>query len=168
MTIIPRGLSLGVTQQLPEREKHTYTKSYLLTTLTVLMGGRAAEEIVFQTSTTGAQNDLLRATEIARRMVCEWGMSEKLGPVHFGSRHEEVFLGRDFLQLKEHSEQTAWIIDQEVKAILESVYQRAKELLSRHRQILDKIAQLLLEKETLSGEELSQLVAPAFSPAPAG
>jgi cell division protease FtsH len=158
VTIIPRGMALGVTQQLPERDKHMYSKDYLSTYLTVLMGGRAAEEIVFQTVTTGAGNDIRQATEIARKMVCEWGMSERIGPVHFGSRHEEVFLGRDFLQMKEYSEQIAWEIDQEVKTLVTKAYERAKEILTSYRSVLEKIAKLLLERETISGEEIDQIL----------
>jgi cell division protease FtsH len=158
VTIIPHGLALGVTQQLPEQETHTHSRSYLETLLAVLMGGRAAEMLVFRDATTGAASDIQRATEIARKMVCEWGMSEKIGPLRFGLGHEEVFLGRDLVQLKEYSEATASLIDQEVQGIVRSAYEKAYALIETHRPILEEIVQLLLERETISGEEIDAVL----------
>ena len=124
VTIIPRGRALGLTQQLPLDERHTYPKEYLLSTLTVLLGGRAAEELVFQHFTTGAGNDLERATELARKMVCNWGMSEELGPVTFGKREEQIFLGREFAQSKDFSEETARAIDAAIKNLVLSAHNK--------------------------------------------
>jgi len=149
VTIIPRGRALGVTQQLPLDERHTYPKDYLLGTLTVLLGGRAAEELVFNQFTTGAGNDLERATDLARKMVCNWGMSEELGPVTFGKREEHIFLGREISQPKDFSEETAKTIDAAIKNLVMSAYQRAKDLLNAHLTELQALAQALLEKETL-------------------
>jgi cell division protease FtsH len=144
VTIIPRGRALGLTQQLPLDERHTYPKEYLMDTLTVLLGGRAAEEQVFQHFTTGAGNDLERATELARKMVCNWGMSEELGPVTFGKREEHIFLGREFAQAKDFSEETARTIDAAIKNLVLNAYRRAQELLAGHRVELLALAQALL------------------------
>ncbi|MBW1991787.1 MAG: ATP-dependent zinc metalloprotease FtsH [Deltaproteobacteria bacterium] len=159
VTIIPRGRALGVTQQLPLDERHTYPKDYLLGTLTVLLGGRAAEELVFNQFTTGAGNDLERATDLARKMVCNWGMSEELGPVTFGKREEHIFLGREISQPKDFSEETAKTIDAAIKNLVMSAYQRAKDLLNAHLTELQALAQALLEKETLDGQEIAALLA---------
>jgi cell division protease FtsH len=159
VTIIPRGRSLGLTQQLPLDERHTYPKDYLMDTLTVLLGGRAAEELVFQHFTTGAGNDLERATELARKMVCNWGMSDELGPVTFGKREEHIFLGREFAQSKDFSEETARLIDNAIKNLILSAYGRGKDLLTSHRAQLQALAQALLEKETLDGREIDNLLA---------
>ena len=158
VTIIPRGLALGVTQQLPEEDRHVHTKDYLLKLITVLLGGRAAEEIVFGQQTTGAANDLERATEIARKMVCAFGMSERLGPLTFGKKDELIFLGKELATHKEYSEKTAEEIDEEVKNIVISCYEEAKWLLKENRDALEAIVKALLEKEVISGEELDELL----------
>jgi cell division protease FtsH len=158
VTIIPRGMALGLTQQLPIDEKHTYPREYLLNNLTILFGGRAAEELVLNHMTTGAGNDIEKATELAHRMVCEWGMSVKLGPMTFGKKEEQIFLGRDFTQQQDYSESTAVEIDAEVRRIVLECYQRAKDILSNNLHLLHKIAQALLEKEVLDGQEIDALV----------
>ncbi len=158
ITIIPRGMALGLTQQLPEEDRYLHTREYLLKLITVLLGGRAAEELVFGHQTTGAANDLERASEIARKMVCAYGMSEKLGPLSFGKRDELVFLGRDLAISREYSEKTAQEIDEEVKRIVLMCYGEAKGLLEKNREVLDAVADRLLEKEVMSGEELDELL----------
>jgi cell division protease FtsH len=158
VTIIPRGMALGLTQQLPMDEKHTYPKEYLLNNLVILFGGRVAEELVLEHMTTGAGNDIEKATDLARRMVCEWGMSEKLGPMTFGKKEEEIFLGRDFTQKVDYSENTAIEIDAEVRRIIQESYHRAKELLKSNLRLLHKVAETLLEKEVLDGSEIDTIV----------
>jgi cell division protease FtsH len=158
VTIIPRGMALGLTQQLPMDEKHTYPKEYLLNNLVILFGGRVAEELVLEHTTTGAGNDIEKATDLARRMVCEWGMSEKLGPMTFGKKEEEIFLGRDFTQKVDYSESTAIEIDGEVRRIIQESYHRAKELLKTNLRILHRVAEKLLEKEVLDGSEIDAIV----------
>uniref|UniRef100_A0A7V6DQX6 ATP-dependent zinc metalloprotease FtsH n=1 Tax=Desulfobacca acetoxidans TaxID=60893 RepID=A0A7V6DQX6_9BACT len=158
VTIIPRGRALGVTQQLPLDERHTYPRDYLMSTLTVLLGGRAAEDLVFNQFTTGAGNDLERATELARKMVCNWGMSEELGPITFGRREEHVFLGREISHPKDFSEETARLIDHAMKNLVEGAYQRAKDLLATNRAVLQALAQNLLERETLDSQEIDQII----------
>ncbi len=158
VTIIPRGRALGVTATLPKEDFHTLSKEYLTSQLVVLMAGRAAEKIVFNTLSTGAANDLERATNIARKMVCDWGMSEVLGPVTFANKHEEVFLGREIAQPRDHSEATAQIIDNEVRKILLEAYQNAENLLKEKEELLHRTAKILLERETLEGEELDMLI----------
>ena len=164
VSIIPRGRALGVTQQLPLDERHTYPKEYLMGTITVLLGGRAAEEIVFQHFTTGAGNDLERATNLARKMVCNWGMSDELGPVTFGKREEHIFLGREFAQPKDFSEETARLIDAAIKNLVLSAYQRARDLMASQRAQLQALAQALLEKETLDSQEIDKLLASFAEP----
>jgi cell division protease FtsH len=159
VTIIPRGRALGLTQQLPLDERHTYPKDYLVSTLTVLLGGRAAEELVFQQFTTGAGNDLERATDLARKMVCNWGMSEELGPVTFGKREEHIFLGREFAHSKDFSEETARLIDSAIKNLVLSASNQALNLLTGHRAQLEALAQGLLEKETLDTREIDRILA---------
>jgi len=158
VTIIPRGRALGVTQQLPLDEKHTYTKEYLLNTLAVLMGGRAAEELILQHLTTGAGNDIERSTDLARKMVCNWGMSEFLGPLAFGKREEHIFLGREIAQNRDFSEETARLIDSEVKKFVEESYLRARSLLRHFETGLHALALALLEKETLASDEVDAIV----------
>ncbi len=158
VTIIPRGMALGVTQQLPEDDKHTHTRAYLEATLTVMMGGRVAEELFMEHMTTGAGNDIERATDLARRMVCEWGMSDKLGPLTFGKTDEQIFLGREIARHKDYSEQTAILIDQEVQRIVREAYDRATALLSEHREALVRLAEALLEREVLDADEIRRLV----------
>ena len=169
VTIIPRGRALGVTQQLPTEDKHNYSKEYLLNDIAILYGGRIAEEIVFgaQEVTTGAMNDIERATEMARKMVCEWGMSERMGPLQFGKREEMIFLGREIAQHQDYSEQTAMEIDREVRRIVMENYERAKELIQSRLETLRGLAEALLEREVLNGPEIDTIVQRAGSPAPA-
>ncbi len=159
ISIIPRGMALGYTLHLPTEDKHILTKEELLDKIVTALGGRAAEEIIFNESTTGAQNDLEVATEIARRMVTEFGMSEELGPLTFGKKQGQVFLGRDLIESRNYSEQVAFMIDKEVRKIVESCYERAKEILLSNKEILIKIANILKEKETIEAEEFERLVA---------
>jgi cell division protease FtsH len=158
VTIIPRGMALGLTQQLPEDEKHNYPREYLLNNLVILFGGRVAEELVLEHITTGAGNDIEKATDLAHRMVCEWGMSEKLGPMTFGKKDEEIFLGRDFTQQTDYSKSTAIEIDAEIRRIIQESYYRAKELLTANLRLLHEVAGKLLEKEVLDGSELDAIV----------
>jgi cell division protease FtsH len=169
VTIIPRGRALGVTQQLPAEDKHNYSKEYLLNDIAILYGGRIAEEIVFglHEVTTGAMNDIERATELARKMVCEWGMSERMGPLQFGKREEMIFLGREIAQHQDYSEQTAMEIDREVRRFIMENYERAKEIVQRHLEKLHRLAEALLEREVLDGLEIDTIVRGAGSPAPA-
>src|SRR6476646_8643582 len=157
VTIIPRGRALGLTQQLPTEDKYSYSKRYLEAMLAVLMGGRIAEEVFLQEITTGAGNDIERASGMARRMVCEWGMSE-LGPVTFGKKEEAIFLGREFAQHQDFSEATAVSIDREVKRILDAAYKNAHDVIGSHRVALDRIARKLLERETLEGWEVNDVL----------
>lgn len=159
VTIIPRGRALGLTQQLPVDEKHTYPKRYLLDTLAVLMGGRAAEELVLDEMTSGAGNDIERATETARNMVCLWGMSDKLGPVAFGQKDEQIFLGREFAQHKDYSEETAVLIDREIREVVTDAYEKAKKILTENINTLHAIAEALLERETLGEKEIEAIIA---------
>jgi cell division protease FtsH len=158
VSIIPRGRALGVTQQLPVDEKHTHPKDYLVTRLAILMGGRAAEELVLNQFTTGASNDIEQATNLARKMVCDWGMSDKMGPVAFGRREEQIFLGREIAQSREYSENTAIEIDAEVRAFVNTAYSAAKKIITDHRKILDDITALLLEVEVVDGALIAKLV----------
>ena len=157
VTIIPRGMALGLTMQLPEDDKHTYTREYLEAMLAVLMGGRSAEEIFLGHITTGAGNDIERATEIARNMVCEWGMSD-LGPLAFGKKDEAIFLGREITQHRDYSEDTAIQIDKEVRRIVKDGYENAKRILSGNRDTLERIAQALLEREVIDANEVKMLM----------
>ena len=158
VTIIPRGMALGLTQQLPVDEKYTYPREYLLNNLVILFGGRVAEELVLEHTTTGAGDDIEKATDLARRMVCEWGMSEKLGPMTFGKKEEEIFMGRDFTQRADYSKNTAVEIDAEIRRIIQESYHRAKDLLTTNLRLLHKIAEKLLEKEVLDGSEIDAIV----------
>ena len=157
VTIIPRGMALGLTMQLPEDDKHTYTREYLEAMLAVLMGGRSAEEIFLGHITTGAGNDIERATDLARNMVCEWGMSE-LGPLAYGKKDEAIFLGREITQHRDYSEDTAIQIDKEVKRIVNGGYENAKRLLSNNRETLERIAQALLVREVIDANEVKMLM----------
>jgi len=157
VTIIPRGRALGLTQQLPTEDKYSYSKRYLEAMLAVLMGGRIAEEVFLNELTTGAGNDIERATGMARRMVCEWGMSE-LGPATFGKKEQEIFLGREFAQHGDYSESTAVEIDKEIRRILDKAYKTAQEIITSHKSALDRIARRLLERETLDGAEVNQIL----------
>ncbi len=158
VTIIPRGMAMGLTQQLPIDEKHNYDKEYLLNEIAILLGGRTAEEIIFNQATTGASNDIERATEIARKMICEWGMSEKLGPITFGKKEEQIFLGREFAQHKDYSEATAVAIDDEVKEIVTKNHEKAKEILTANIGILNDLALKLIEKESLNGKDIDEII----------
>lgn len=158
VTIIPRGLALGLTQQLPTDERYTQNRTFCENSLSILMGGRAAEEIVFGQPTTGAGNDIERATELARKMVCEWGMSEKLGPLSFGKKGEEIFLGREIAQHADYSEDTARDIDAEIKRLVNQSYGRAKKILQDNRDVLDRLALVLLEHESLSGDQIDKVM----------
>jgi cell division protease FtsH len=158
VSIIPRGRALGVTQQLPIDDRYTYSKDYLMKTLQVLMGGRVAEELALHHMTTGAGNDIERATELARKMVTEWGMSEKLGPLTFGKKDEQIFLGREIAKHRDYSEHTAIEIDEEVKRIVFEAYRAAKTLLQDRYELLDEFARKLLEKETMDGPEIEQMI----------
>ncbi|MBT0664601.1 ATP-dependent zinc metalloprotease FtsH [Geobacter pelophilus] len=164
VSIIPRGRALGVTMQLPIEDKHSYTKESLLDRIAVLMGGRAAEEIIFNSKTTGAGNDIERATEIARKMVCEWGMSDKMGPVTFGKKDESIFLGRDMAMHKNFSEATAVEIDNEIRRIVDENYSRVVKMLSEHVDLLHKLSKELIEKENLTGDEVEKIVNPVITP----
>jgi len=158
VTIIPRGRALGLTQQLPAEDKLNLTREQANDSIAVMMGGRVAEEIIFGQLTTGASNDLQQATSMARRMVCEWGMSDKLGPLHFGKREAEVFLGRDFADGgRDFSEQTALEIDSEVRRIVTENYERAKRVIEQNLDKLKLLAEGLLEVETLDGNDIDKL-----------
>jgi cell division protease FtsH len=158
VTIIPRGHALGVTQQLPVDEKHTYPREFLMNNIVILLGGRAAEELVLKDFTTGAGNDIERATNLARKMVCEWGMSEAMGPLSYGKKAEQIFLGREFATHKDYSEETARKIDVEVARIVMTSYENAKQILSDRMEILNRIASELLEKEVLNAAELDAVI----------
>jgi cell division protease FtsH len=158
VTIIPRGMALGLTQQLPEGDRHNYSEEYLLGQIAILMGGRIAEESFLGGITTGASNDIERATELARAMVCEYGMSE-MGPLTFGKKEEQIFLGREIAQHRDFSEETAIKIDQQVKKIITAQYQRARNIIEENRDVMVRLAECLLERETLDGIEIRRIVA---------
>ena len=158
ISIIPRGQALGVTQQLPLDDRHIYTEDYILKKITVLLGGRASEEIVFNKVSSGAQDDLKKATQIARKMVCAWGMSKRLGPLTFGKSEEHIFLGKELFQIKDFSEETARIIDEEIKNIILNCYEKAKTIITQYLNKLHKVAQALLEEETLDAEKFRLLL----------
>jgi len=157
VTIIPRGMALGVTMQLPIDDKHTYTRDYLETQLAIMMGGRIAEEIFLGTMTTGAGNDIERASELARKMVCEFGMS-KMGPITFGKKEEQIFLGREISQHRDFSENTAMAIDEEVKRFVNEGYQNAYKILDDKKQVMHAIAAALLEREVLDAAEIQMII----------
>ncbi len=158
VTIIPRGRALGLTQRLPIDEKHIYPKDYLLNNIAVLMGGRAAEEIVLQIQTTGSREDITQSTELARKMVCEWGMSEKMGPLAFGQKEEQIFLGREFARHKDYSERTAQDIDEEIKQIVDNSYDSARKILEENIDLLHGLANSLLEREALDGDQIDKII----------
>jgi cell division protease FtsH len=160
VSIIPRGMALGVTQQLPEADRHSYTREYLLSQIAILMGGRIAEEIYFgdENVTTGASNDIERATELARSMVCEYGMSE-LGPLTFGKKDEQIFLGREINQHRDYSEDTAIKIDSEVKRIVQQQYELARTIITDNSEAMVRLSESLLELETLDGVQIRRVVA---------
>jgi len=159
VSIIPRGRALGVTMQLPIEDKHSYNREILLGKIAVLMGGRAAEELIFHTFTTGAGNDIERATDMARKMVCEWGMSDLMGPVSLGKKDESIFLGRDMAMHKNFSEETAIKIDEEIKRIVDESYNRAITILRDHEHSLHRLSLCLMEKENLTGNEVDDIIA---------
>ncbi len=168
VTIIPRGRALGLTQQLPTDDKYNYSKEYLINRITILLGGRAAEELVFQQQTTGAGDDLEKATEMARKMVCEWGMSDKMGPLTFGKVEEHIFLGREMSRAKDYSEDTAILIDSEIKRIVTEAAARARQMIEANLAKLHALAQALLERESLDGEEIARILrVPPLQEAPA-
>ncbi|MBI2820959.1 MAG: ATP-dependent zinc metalloprotease FtsH, partial [Acidobacteria bacterium] len=157
VTIIPRGRALGVTMQLPEDEQYNYSKEYMESSVAILLAGRAAEELFLGSCTTGAANDLERVTDRARKMVCEWGMSEAMGPLTFGKKEEQIFLGREIAQHQDYSEDTAVKIDQEVRRIIMVGYEQAKAVLNEHREELIRLAEALMEFETLDAEEIKMV-----------
>lgn len=161
VTIIPRGRALGITQQLPIDEKHTHPREYLYNRIAVLLGGRVAEELVLHDLTTGSGNDLERATELARKMVCEWGMSKELGPLTFGKKEEQIFLGREIAQHRDYSEDTALKIDQAIRRIVEDGHDKARALVEQNLSILHQLARELLDRESLDGEEVEYIVSEA-------
>jgi cell division protease FtsH len=158
VTIIPRGRALGLTQQLPADDKYNYSRDYLVNRITILLGGRAAEEIVFQQQTTGAGDDLEKATEMARKMVCEWDMSDKMGPLTFGKGEEHIFLGREVARPKDFSEETAVLIDSEIKRIVIECATRARHMIETNLEKLHALARALLERESLDGEEIARIL----------
>ena len=169
VSIIPRGRALGVTMQLPIEDKHSYSRESLLARIAVLMGGRAAEEIIFSTFTTGAGNDIEQATEMARKMVCEWGMSDRMGPLSFGKKDEQIFLGREMSTHKNYSEATAVEIDTEIRRIVDDSYERAVTILRDNIQNLHNLSESLIEKENLTGAEVDEIIAtgtPLHNPDP--
>jgi len=163
VTIIPRGQAMGMTQQLPVKEKYIYNREYLLDRLAVIMGGRAAEQMIFKTSTSGAQNDLKQVSQLARKMVMDWGMSERFGHLSFGTNNEEVFLGREMTRQREFSDTTAREIDEEIKLISTEAYDRAIKTLKENREAFDKLADLLIEKEEVAGAVVESLIKGEYS-----
>ncbi|MGD8472447.1 MAG: cell division protein FtsH, partial [Desulfobacteraceae bacterium] len=158
VTIIPRGRSLGATEQIPEEERHNIKRSYLLNRLAIMLGGRAAEKIVFEDVSTGAADDLKKTTELARRMVCQWGMSDKIGPVTFRLGETHPFLGRELTESRNFSEHTAQLIDEEIKSIVGKMEKKAEETLKANRDSLDALTEQLLEHETLNEEEVDKIL----------
>jgi cell division protease FtsH len=158
VSIIPRGMALGVTMQLPVDDRHGYSKDYLENQIAMLLGGRLAEEIVLDQKTTGASNDIERASQMARKMVCQWGMSDALGPLSFGDNQEQVFLGKELIHSKDYSEDTARMIDDEVRRIVDEGYEKAKKLLKDNSEMLEAIAQALLDRETISGADIDLIM----------
>src|SRR6266568_4152938 len=168
VTIIPRGRALGITMQLPVDDRHSYSKEFLYNNLAILMGGRVAEELVFKQITTGAGNDIARASELARKTVCEWGMSDELGPLTFGKKDEEIFLGREIATRRDYSEEIALKIDSEVKRLVTENYERAKRMLRENMAALKALAEALLEKEVLEAAAIDKIIQGAMSPIPQG
>jgi cell division protease FtsH len=161
VSIIPRGRAMGVTMYLPEEEKYNETRNGLNIKICTLLGGRVAEELIFDSVTSGASNDLERATAIARKMVCEWGMSDRLGPLAFGEKEGEVFLGRDYGHIKNYSESTAIVIDEEIRRIVEENYARTRDILAQHKDALVAVSETLLERENMDGSEIRAIIFPA-------
>jgi cell division protease FtsH len=159
VTIIPRGMALGVTWTLPTEDRYNLTRKQILAMIRHAMGGRAAEELVFGHLSTGASDDLKKATDLARQMVCKYGMSERLGPVSYGDEGQDVFLGRDFVMRKDYSEEKAREIDQEVERLLHTLYAEARQILEENRATLDRMTEALLERETLEAVDLRRILA---------
>lgn len=166
VTIIPRGRSLGLTQQLPIDERHTYPKDYLINNIRILMGGRAAEEIVLDTQTTGTGEDIEKASNLARKMVCDYGMSKDLGPLTFGKKEEQIFLGREIAQHRDYSGLTAQKIDEEVRDIVTGAYEKTLQLIRDNLEIHDRMAKALLERETLNSDDIDEIMAGSEAPVP--
>jgi cell division protease FtsH len=158
ISIIPRGMALGITAQIPEEEKHNYQKKYLLGRLDILMGGRCAEKIIFNDTSTGAGNDISTATDISRKMVCEWGMSDRIGPLTFGKKSEEVFLGREISHSRDYSDEISQIIDDEISLFVKKAEDNAENIIKTNLDELKSITNALLEFESISGEEMKQVI----------
>jgi cell division protease FtsH len=158
VSIIPRGMSLGATQQLPEEDRHFYPMSYLMNKLSVALAGRVAEKIVFNDISTGAQNDLKEATSLAEKMVAQWGMSDKIGPLSLGRGEEHPFLGRELAQPKRYSEDMAWLMDQEIQRLILDAESRTEEILNNNRHVLDKLAEALLKEEVLERADVERII----------
>jgi cell division protease FtsH len=158
VTIIPRGRSLGLTQQLPLDDRYNYSKDFLIKKISILLGGRVAEELVLSIQSTGAKTDIEQSTDLARKMVCEWGMSEKMGPLTFGQKEEQIFLGREIAQHRDYSEKTAQEIDREVKTIIAECHEKAKSILKENINLLHTLAKTLLEKEVLDSHQIQLLI----------
>lgn len=158
VSIIPRGMALGITMQLPVDDRHNYSREYLESMLVMLLGGRVAEELILDQMTTGASNDIERATKMARNMVCQWGMSDKLGPMSFGESNDQVFLGKELVQHRDFSEDTSRLIDSEVRRIIDTAHDTARNLLGENKDVLHKIAEALLERETISGNDIDVIM----------
>jgi cell division protease FtsH len=158
ISIIPRGMALGITAQIPEEEKHNYQKNYLLGRLDILMGGRCAEKIIFNDTSTGAGNDIATATDISRKMVCEWGMSDRIGPLTFGKKSEEIFLGREISHSRDYSDEISQIIDEEISLFVKKAEDNAENLIKTNLDDLKSIANALLEYESISGDEMKQVI----------
>jgi cell division protease FtsH len=158
VTIIPRGMAMGVTAQLPEDEKFNYQKKYLLGRLNILMGGRCAEKLIFHDTSTGAGNDIATATDMARKMVCEWGMSSEIGPLTFGKKSEEVFLGKEISHSRDYSDEISKMIDKEIIALVKNAEKKADQILLKNIDELHRLATGLLDLESINGEEMKQLI----------
>ena len=163
VSILPRGMAMGVTQLIPEEDRHYYPRSYLMNKLSVALGGRSAEKIVFNDVSSGAQNDLKEATSLAEKMVAQWGMSDKVGPVNLGRGEEHPFLGRELAQPKRYSDEMAWIMDQEIQRLISEAESAALDILSKNRHILDPLAEALMKEEVLDREEVERIVREARS-----
>jgi cell division protease FtsH len=160
VSIIPRGMAMGYTLPLPEEDRYLLTRDQILDQMAMALGGRAAEELVFGEISTGASDDLEKVSKLVRRMITEYGMSDELGPMTYGTRHDQVFLGRDLMRDRDYGEEVAAAIDREARRIVMQQFERAKRILEKHREVLNRIAQTLIEKETLEAEELLNLVGP--------
>ncbi len=158
VSIVPRGMAIGVTQLLPEEDRHYYPKSYLTSRLSVALAGRISEKIIFSETSSGAQNDLKEATALAEKMVAQWGMSDKVGPLNLGRGEEHPFLGRELAQPKRYSEDMAWLMDQEIRKLIVDAETRAEEILKKNRKALDNLAEALLKEETLGKVEIEGII----------